>query len=377
MNKYFSNNQSIQFIEFLKSFSDFKISPIGYSENHSPILLIQFGRGDYPVLMWSQMHGNEPTTTYGVKYLLEWIAVNSLSSSENYRDIQTIMSNIQVSIIFQLNPDGALLYQRENFNGIDLNRDAQSLSQAESQILYQLHQQQAPALACNLHDQRTVFAAGVGGYPAAISFLAPAADKQRNMTPARAIAMHYIVEMSNHLNQFVPERISRYSDSFNRHCFGDTFTKLGTPTILFEAGFVPGDYQRYTAAQLIYRSLKFLLKTASTSPPTSGTDDTEQYRLIPENKVEYADLLLKNVKVKINDEVRHYQKLYVLLKEQMINQKIFFLPTVDQSDDFVYKKAHFTIDCSHRNPLESISNQNFIQILDADLSQFIQSHLTV
>ena len=327
--------------------------------------------------MWSQMHGNEPTTTYGLKYLLEWIALNSLSSSKYSTDIQTMMSNIHVSIILQLNPDGSSAYKRENSNGVDLNRDAQLLSQTESQILYKLHQQRPPQLACNLHDQRTVFAAGTSGYPAAISFLAPAADNQKNITPARAIAMNYIVTVSKHLSQFVPKRISRYSDSFNRHCFGDMFTSLGTPTILFEAGFVPVDYQRYASAQLIYRALQFLLKTASTFPPTSETNRNKQYHLIPENKIEYSDLLLKNVHIKINNQIKHYQKLSILFKEQIINQKISFLPTIDPSDDFIYKKAHFTIDCLPMNPLETKSNQDVIQITDFNLNRFIQRHLVV
>ena len=375
MNKYFSPDRLSHFLEFLESFSVFRIKTVGYSENNYPIRLIQFGSGDYHILMWSQMHGNEPTTTHGLKSLLEWIALRSFSPSEESDDIETILSKTQVSIIMQLNPDGALSYRRENINGIDLNRDAQSLSQTESKILNRLHQELSPDVACNLHDQRTLYAAGSGGLPSAISFLAPAANKQRSITPARKIAMNYIVEITDYISKFIPNRVSRYSDAFNIHCVGDRFTSLGTPTILFEAGFIPGNYHRYTSAQLIYRSLKFLLKTASTSPQTAFSKYSNQYELIPKNEIEYSDILLRNVKINFNDKTSNYKNLFITLKEELVDNKVCFMPVIVKSDGFAPKRAHFTIDCSKLNSLEAKSTNDYLQIMDTDLNHYIQTNI--
>ena len=39
------------------------LSKTGYSENNLTIPLYQIGKGDVRILLWSQMHGNESTTT--------------------------------------------------------------------------------------------------------------------------------------------------------------------------------------------------------------------------------------------------------------------------------------------------------------------------
>ena len=48
---------------------------LGYSVEQKPIYGLKLGRGDYKILAWSQMHGNETTTTKAcldlVNYLLE------------------------------------------------------------------------------------------------------------------------------------------------------------------------------------------------------------------------------------------------------------------------------------------------------------------
>ena len=75
--------------------------------------------------MWSQMHGNESTTT---KALFDFI--NFLHS--NTKESSVILDHFTFCMLPMLNPDGAKLYTRENANGIDLNRDAQNLSQPES-----------------------------------------------------------------------------------------------------------------------------------------------------------------------------------------------------------------------------------------------------
>ena len=54
---------------------------------------------------------------------------NKAKSNKEY------IKNFTFYIIPQLNPDGAKLYTRNNFNDVDLNRDAIKLSQPESKCL--------------------------------------------------------------------------------------------------------------------------------------------------------------------------------------------------------------------------------------------------
>ena len=72
------------------------------------------------------MHGNESTCT---KALFDFIF-----NLENL-GISSVLKHCSFIIIPILNPDGANNYNRLNANGIDLNRDAKSLTQSESLVL--------------------------------------------------------------------------------------------------------------------------------------------------------------------------------------------------------------------------------------------------
>ena len=76
--------------------------------------------------MWSQMHGNESTTT---KALFD--VFNTLIS--NNPIIKHILNACTLYIIPILNPDGAEAYTRVNANAVDLNRDAQELISTRKQ----------------------------------------------------------------------------------------------------------------------------------------------------------------------------------------------------------------------------------------------------
>jgi murein tripeptide amidase MpaA len=105
---------------------------VGYSVSNQPIYAIQVGSGDTRILMWSQMHGNESTTTKAVFDLLAFLKADSALS-------QAFLNRFTFCILPMLNPDGAALYTRENAAAVDLNRDAQNRSQPESQVLRQVY----------------------------------------------------------------------------------------------------------------------------------------------------------------------------------------------------------------------------------------------
>ena len=147
---------------------------IGKSVLDKPIYKYQIGIGKIKILLWSQMHGNESTTT---KALFDFI--NLLNSDSDLA--RKLLNAFTFYCIPMLNPDGAKLYTRENANKVDLNRDSQDLSQPESRILRAAFENFKPDFCYNLHDQRTIFGVGSTGKPATISFLAPAYNESREI----------------------------------------------------------------------------------------------------------------------------------------------------------------------------------------------------
>ena len=132
----------------------------GYSVENRPILLSSFGSGERKVLIWSQMHGNESTTTRSLIKLF-----SDLTSRKS-----KLFGDLTIKVIYQLNPDGSDKYSRFNANGVDLNRDAVKRTQPESKLLFYLFNEFKPHFFITLHDQRSIYAAGDTNLPAMISF---------------------------------------------------------------------------------------------------------------------------------------------------------------------------------------------------------------
>src|SRR5699024_10597463 len=147
-------------------------------------------RGKKNILAWSQMHGNETTNTRAILDLYNLLIHYNeyLLDSDEKQSFNNFLEEYTLYTIPILNPDGAEVYTRVNANKIDLNRDADKRTQLESQILYSQVKELNPVLCLNLHDQRTLFGLD-NKQPATISFLAPSANYERSITPARRSAM--------------------------------------------------------------------------------------------------------------------------------------------------------------------------------------------
>ena len=141
LNKWNTNNQ---------------VKIIGTSVLNNPIYRYQIGNGSTKILLWSQMHGNESTTTKALFDLFNVLNSDSVLARE-------LLSTFTFCFIPMLNPDGAKLYTRENANKVDLNRDSQNLSQPESNVLREVFDNFKPDYCYNLHDQRTIFGVGNTG----------------------------------------------------------------------------------------------------------------------------------------------------------------------------------------------------------------------
>lgn len=292
---------------------DFKLEVAGKSVLENPIHTIKWGSGNTRILIWSQMHGNESTTTKALFDLF-----NALSN----QSLTPLASRIQICCIPMLNPDGANTYTRLNANEIDLNRDAQDLSQPESRVLRAVFEQFNPDYCFNLHGQRTLYSAGSSSRSAVLSFLSPAADEQRSINESRKKSMALISDLFKQLTPLIPGQISLYNDAYNANCVGDTFQGLNVPSVLFEAGHYPQDYQREITRSLIFKALVISLKfTAYNSGSTYGF---EIYKDIPQNEERFFDILIRHGAGGKDIGIRY--------KEVLNNKKIDFIPVIEKME---------------------------------------------
>lgn len=307
---------------------------IGQSVQGKPIYKLQLGNGTTRILMWSQMHGNESTTT---KALFDFI--NLLNSGSDLA--KKLLSEFTFCMIPMLNPDGAKLYTRENANTIDLNRDAQNLSQPESKALRKVFEDFKPNYCYNLHDQRTIYAVGQTNNPATVSFLAPAYNESRDINEVRTKAMNLIVAMNEVLQQFIPNQVGRFDDSFNLNCVGDTFQYFNVPTVLFEAGHFQGDYDREATRKYIFIALLSGLQYFYENDIVDNK--IEEYVKIPQNKVVFYDFVYKNVKINY-DGIEKNMNFAAQFKEVLKNNKITFEAEIAQVDNLEHYFGHVEID---------------------------------
>ena len=209
-----------------------------------------------------------------------------------------------------LNPDGAYAYTRENANGIDLNRDAIDLNSKESIILSRVVNELKPDFAFNLHDKDSFYNVSGTNKASILSFLAPSADKKKTITQARKRAMSVIHKMYLYLQNYIPNQIGRYNDTFCDNCFGDMIQKWGFPTILIESGYFPEDENREKTREIHF----FTLLDALYAISSNDLPDYKGYFNIPNNEKKFYDIRFDNILY--NDKL---QSIAIRYNDKMIN----------------------------------------------------------
>lgn len=319
----------------LKFNSDSQVNIIGESVLGKPIYSYELGSGKTKVLLWSQMHGNESTTT---KALFDFLNLLN-GSSELAKDL---LNEFTFCCLPMLNPDGAILYTRENANKIDLNRDAQNLTQPESKLLRSTFERFNPHYCYNLHDQRTIY--GVESdtiKPATVSFLAPAYNENRDINEVRTKAIQVIVAMNKILQEFIPNQVGRFDDSFNLNCVGDTFQFLNVPTILIEAGHFQGDYNREFTRKFVFIALVEGLKKIHENDIV--VNKIEDYLNIPHNKICFYDFIYKNIKINY-DNNKIITNFALQFKEEIIDNQLVFIAYTAEVGDLKGFSGHIELD---------------------------------
>ncbi len=270
----------------------FQWSVAGKSIEGRNIYKIQYGDGPVKVLLWSQMHGDEPTATMALMDIFNFLG----ASGDGFDELRSLLRR-ELTIVFvpMLNPDGAERFQRRNALDIDLNRDALRLQCPESQVLKRLRDELSADWGFNLHDQNRYYAAGYAPKTAAISFLAPAYNYAKEVNDTRGNAMRLIAGMNAFLQEYIPGNVARYDDEFEPRAFGDNIQRWGTSTILIEAGALPNDPEKQELRRIHFATLLFALD-AIAQKHYAGFD-MAGYEGIPFNKTTFHDLVVREAEI--------------------------------------------------------------------------------
>lgn len=364
--RYITNEHIKPLFDNYKDFATIEI--IGSSVLNDSIFSITIGKGSKRLLMWSQMHGNESTTT---KAIFDFL--NTCKAGSSITD--AILDSCTICLIPILNPDGAKAYTRINANEVDLNRDAQARTQPESKVLRSVFEKFKPDYCFNLHGQRTIFSAGNTNKSATVSFLSPAQDEDCTVTPVRKAAMEIIAVMNKTLQEIIPNQVGVYDDAFNLNCVGDTFQSENTPTILFEAGHFNNDYARDITRELIY--ISYLTSLSYISKNESIGSNYEAYFDIPENEKNFLDIIIRNAK--LNPSQTKTVDIGIQFEERLINEEINFIPIIQKIEDLSSFYGHKEIDANSGIVLSSegselsISHENvFVTLNNEKIALFLK-----
>jgi Zinc carboxypeptidase len=275
----------------------FRVSLAGQSFQKRNIYHVNIGNGPIKVLLWSQMHGDEPTATMAIMDIF-----NFFQQKDEFDPLrQEILSKLSLHFIPMLNPDGANRFTRRSMQGIDINRDALRLQTPEARILKKVRDELKADWGFNLHDQNIYLGAGRGPHPASISFLAPAFDYEKSINDIRGDAMKLIGLMNQVLQTRIPQQVGRYDDAFEPRAFGDNMQKWGTRTILIETGGLKGDPENQELRRLNFTILMSAIEGIANQVYQKW--DFSGYDSLPENESNsFHDLILRKLQVMRNDK---------------------------------------------------------------------------
>ena len=245
-----------------------------------------------------------------------------------------------------LNPDGAELFQRRTVQGIDMNRDALSLTCPESRILKSFRDSIEADWGFNLHDQNIYYNVGSTAKTATISFLAPAYNQEKETNSRRQDAMKLIAVMNEVLQDMIPGHVGKYDDTFEPRAFGDNMQKWGTRTILIESGGFADDPEKQFIRKLNFVAILTALKSI-------GNISYQDYSLqdywdIPMNSSNLNDVLIRGVNINSQDGPS-YQVDIAIRREEMDRDgaaPLFYKGTIEDLGDLSTQFGYQEIDGS-------------------------------
>jgi hypothetical protein len=268
----------------------FRVAEEGRSVEGREIWSVSFGRGPFVVMMWSQMHGDEPTATSALFDLYEYIRRHQREPA-----VAQLLDALTVHTVPMLNPDGAEVFQRRNAQNLDINRDALELVSPEARLLKALRDRWQAKVGYNLHNQNWRTQVGSPGKGAAISLLSVAYDEARSMNEGRVLTKKLGAVVRDSLEPYALGRIGRYDDTFEPRAFGDQLTLAGTSVLLIETGPWPAANPDPMLIRLNYIALVRSLHALADGSVHHA--DTGRYDSLPENRGGGFHTIVRNARI--------------------------------------------------------------------------------
>jgi Zinc carboxypeptidase len=265
----------------------FRMEKVGESVEGRALNLIQAGTGSFPVLLWSQMHGDEATATAALFDIFEFLRRHRQDPT-----VRDILSSLTLYFVPMLNPDGAERFQRRNAQSIDINRDALRLQTPEGRTLKAVRDRFQPRIGFNLHNQAWRTSVGRPPKPASISLLSVAFDEARSGSEGRTLTRKVCAVIRDALEPFASGQIGRYDDEFEVRAFGDNLTLWGTPVVLIETGPWPSIEPDPALVKLNFVAIVSALDALATGAVHRAK--TERYESLPINESGELYVIVKN-----------------------------------------------------------------------------------
>ena len=265
----------------------FSMEKIGESVEGRAIHHVSFGKGATPVLLWSQMHGDEPTATAALFDVFEYLSKHRTDDA-----VRAIYGNLTLHFVPMLNPDGAERFQRRNAQGIDVNRDALRLQTPEGRLLKSLRDKLNPKVGFNLHNQSWGTGIGKPPKPASISLLSVAYDEKRTESRGRKLTKKLCAVIRESLEPFASGQIGRYDDEFEVRAFGDNLTLWGTPVVLIETGPWPSQEPDPPLIRLNFVAIISALDALATGNVERA--NPKRYEELPKNESGLLYIAIRN-----------------------------------------------------------------------------------
>ena len=269
----------------------FSVAAEGSSGEGRRLTVLKVGNGPTKVILWSQMHGDEPTATCALLDMLSYFGRNRENAA-----VTGLLSSLTIYLLPMLNPDGAERGTRRNAQGIDINRDALRLQTPEGRFLKEVRDRFEPAIGFNLHNQSPLTVAGRNGAQVALALLSVPFNEALTENEGRRTTKRLAVFLREFVAPWATGRIARYDMGYTARAFGDSMTRWGTATLLIETGGTNGPDEAGTLVRLNVVALLGSLQALADG--SLAGFDPKQYDTIPVLEREgLFDLLIREATV--------------------------------------------------------------------------------
>lgn len=294
MDRRYFHDTLENFLSDLNMSAKFGIDTLGQSFAGRDIYGVRWGRGDKKVLLWTQMHGDEPTATQAAADFLNYLRL----AEEHDSFVKSLEDSVTFLLILCLNPDGAVNFKRRNVQNVDINRDALKLETPEAAILREAFERFNPNWCFNLHDQSPYYHSTQTNEDVHFSFQAPPIDNTSSKTATLLLAERAIGYLLSYSNIEVESKhLAKYPVRYTPDSFGEYFQSKGVPTVLIETGFKLDDPEKQWLRKQHFYLYQALFQGIGFDELEPGME--KLYNNLPECRIADHDVVIENIEIQV------------------------------------------------------------------------------